>query len=237
MNILVFDIWADFGQYKKFYTTSSPLTFSIPPVTALNGLVGAFLGWSKVDNTYIDKANKAGLRYAVSIKGQIKKSRMGLNIIETKKAGKMFNNIQQRTQVKAEFLYHPNYRILLTASNQDVLEKLTDIIASHQSIYTPYLGITECLAEFKYISSYKGIPSLADDYIDVASVIPVAAVKKIKFENKKKYLRERIPVAMDNDRKVTRYEEVYLEADGKPIKVLLKNSIVNINDQNYVFVN
>ncbi|MFB3896899.1 MAG: CRISPR-associated protein Cas5, partial [bacterium] len=31
MKILVFDIWGDLGHFRKFYTTTSPLSFSFPP--------------------------------------------------------------------------------------------------------------------------------------------------------------------------------------------------------------
>ncbi|MDI3478645.1 MAG: CRISPR-associated protein Cas5h, partial [Thermoanaerobacterium sp.] len=31
MKSLIFDIYGDFGHFKKYYTTSSPLTFSFPP--------------------------------------------------------------------------------------------------------------------------------------------------------------------------------------------------------------
>ena len=46
-KVLVFDIWSEYGHFKKPYTTTSPLTFSIPSRTALTGIIGAILGIEK----------------------------------------------------------------------------------------------------------------------------------------------------------------------------------------------
>ena len=237
MNIIIFDVWSDFGQYKKFYTTSSPLTFSVPPITALNGLIGALLGWPKKDNRYISEANEASLKFAIEIRSEIKKTRLGLNLIETKSAGRMFNEIKERTQVKSEFLYQPKYRILLSSSVAEALERLKSMLSKHQSVYTPFIGITECIAEFKYIGEAEVKLCSKDEYIELSSVVPASAVAKIKFEEEKRYFRETLPIDMNTNRKVTHYEEIYFEASGKPITALPKSKIFTVDGKNYVFVN
>jgi CRISPR-associated protein Cas5h len=47
VKVIVFDIWGDYGHFKKFHTTASPLTFSFPPPTAVIGIVAAILGIDK----------------------------------------------------------------------------------------------------------------------------------------------------------------------------------------------
>ena len=47
MKTLVFDIWADIGHFRKYYTTSSPLTFSFPSPPTIAGMLGAIIGSSK----------------------------------------------------------------------------------------------------------------------------------------------------------------------------------------------
>jgi CRISPR-associated Cas5-like protein len=46
-RVLVFEVWGEYGHFRKHYTTTSPLTFSIPSRTALTGLLGAIIGLSK----------------------------------------------------------------------------------------------------------------------------------------------------------------------------------------------
>jgi len=38
METLVFDVKGDLGHFRKFYTTSSPLTFSFPPPPTVRGI-------------------------------------------------------------------------------------------------------------------------------------------------------------------------------------------------------
>ncbi|MDI3548462.1 MAG: CRISPR-associated protein Cas5h [Halanaerobiales bacterium] len=46
-KVLAFDLKGDYAHFKKYYTTTSPLTFSLPPKTVIYGIVGAILGFSK----------------------------------------------------------------------------------------------------------------------------------------------------------------------------------------------
>jgi CRISPR-associated protein Cas5h len=47
MKVLVFDVWGEFGHFRKHYTTTSPLTYSIPPRTAIAGMIAAIEGFGK----------------------------------------------------------------------------------------------------------------------------------------------------------------------------------------------
>jgi len=53
MKVLVFDIWGDYGHFRKFYTTTSPLTFSFPPPPTIAGILGAIYGTDKKTNEYL----------------------------------------------------------------------------------------------------------------------------------------------------------------------------------------
>ncbi len=164
MRIIKFDIWGDYGHFKKFYTTSSPLTFSIPPITAIYGIIGAILGYNKYE--YMDILTNKGIKVAVGIKEPIKKIRMGLNWIETKRAGQFFNAIRQRTQIKVEFLKNPIYTLWITG-NGELLDELWSFISNHKSFYTPYLGISECIANFGNPEEIEGRSYIPNDYITV----------------------------------------------------------------------
>ena len=109
MRILVFDIWGDYGHFKKFHTTSSPLSFSIPPPTAVYGIIGAIAGISK--ENYTDTLNQYNLKIAVGINKPVKKMRMGVNWIELKKS---FEKLERAQQIKKEFLKDCSFRIYIS---------------------------------------------------------------------------------------------------------------------------
>ena len=72
MNILVFDLWSSYAHFKKPYTTTSPLTYSIPTRTSLAGILGALIGVDK--DEYMDVFNQKNSKLAISIKRPIKGS-------------------------------------------------------------------------------------------------------------------------------------------------------------------
>jgi len=44
MKVLVFDVSSDYAHFRQPYSTTSSLTYAIPPRTAIFGLIGAILG-------------------------------------------------------------------------------------------------------------------------------------------------------------------------------------------------
>src|SRR3972149_5978418 len=81
-KLLVFDVWGDYGHFRKFYTTSSPLTFSIPPRTSLCGLLGSVVGLGKEE--YLNHFSKKDAQIALRLLNPVKKTRLGINLINTK---------------------------------------------------------------------------------------------------------------------------------------------------------
>ncbi len=227
-KFLIFDIWGDYAHFKKYYTTSSPLTFSIPPRTALIGLISAIIGLDK--ESYLDIMTKDKAKIAVRIINPIKKIRMTQNLINTKegywipvKRGKH----EPRTQIRFEYLKDPRFRIYFNHRDAEVYQSLKSNLENHKSVYTPYLGISELIANFYFISE-SSIFEILDgkEFVDIHTVIPLDKETKINLlQPGKKYFKERIPVEMKPGRVVTEYSEVIYESEGKPISAKVKDVI------------
>jgi len=219
MKVLAFDIYGDFGHFKKFYTTSSPLTFSFPPPPTVRGMLGAIVGADKTE--YLDIFSHKSCRIAIRILSPVKKVRMGVNHINTKgnywvpvKKGKH----EARTQIRTEFLKDPAYRIYVSHNDESVFSKLVDHVKEHKTVYTLSLGLSELLADFKYVGLWEVTEGHSAEG-EIATVIPMSAIEDygIRFEEGKRYLKERVSVDMNQQRVVERYEDVLFEAQGKPI--------------------
>lgn len=219
MKVLAFDIYGDFGHFKKFYTTSSPLTFSFPPPPTVRGMLGAIVGADKTE--YLDIFSHKSCRIAIRILSPVKKVRMGVNHINTKgnywvpvKKGKH----EARTQIRTEFLKDPAYRIYVSHNDESVFSKLVDHVKEHKTVYTLSLGLSELLADFKYVGLWEVTEGHSAEG-KIATVIPMSAIEDygIRFEEGKRYFKERVSVDMNQQRVVERYEDVLFEAQGKPI--------------------
>jgi len=230
-KFIIFDIWGDYGHFKKYYTTSSPLTFSIPPRTAIIGLISAIIGLEK--NQYLSLMTKDKAEIAIRIINPIKKIRMTQNLIDTKggywrpiKRG----NLTGRTQVRFEYIKEPKFRIYFSHSDEKIYDSLKENLKNHKSVYTPCLGLSECIADFEFIDEVSVNKAYNKDFLDICSVIPLDVLEEIDFNQpNRKYFKERIPVEMLSGRIVTEYREVIYEINGNPIRAKVENALVLSN--------
>lgn len=226
MKVLVFDIWGDYGHFRKFYTTSSPLTFSFPPPSTIAGILGSIIGISKTE--YLKIFSPDNCKIGIRIMSPIKKTRIGINLINTKDYH--WRPIQTkyhepRTQVRLELLKNPNYRIFVSHLNEKIFNSLERNTREHISIYSVSLGLSELLADFKYVGVYEA-KEIKDavQFINISTPILVSKLidSGIFIEQGKKYFKEKMPIQMKPDREVIVYDDVIYEPDGQTIKAQMK---------------
>lgn len=224
MRTLIFDIWGDFAHFKKFYTTSSPLTFSFPPPPTVKGILGAIIGCDK--NDYLSVFSRDKCSIAIQILNPIKKIRLGLNHINTK--GNFWRPTKRgtheaRTQIPCEFIKDPAYRIYVSHSDEEIFDALLKNLKNHKSFFTISLGLSELLADFRYIGTVE-FEEIKGGEVEISSILPTTLILEgIEFKEGYRYFRERIPVDMDQDRVVRMYEDVLYEAQGKKIYAKIGN--------------
>lgn len=215
MKALVFDIKGDYGHFRKFYTTSSPLTFSIPPRTTVCGMIGALIGLDKEE--YLDYFKKEDAKIAIQILSPINKTRLSTNLIDTKTA-KMYSKIDNRTQVTYELLKNPSYRIYFSHSNETVYNKVKSYLEANKSYYTLSLGLSQFIAEYEYKGEVNLQHISKDEFTYIDTVVRFNEKLEVQLENNKEYFKDNMQNEMNNQRVVTEYIKVLLERNGKPIK-------------------
>lgn len=230
MRILIFNLVGDYAHFRKFYTTSSPLTFSFPPRTAIQGIIGAILGYSK--NDYIEKMRDTSV--SISLNKSVKKARIPVNLIDTKDApsvsfGKLkayHLGLQSRrghTRIRFELIRDPSYRIYFFHPNIDVMNRLFELLNTHSCIYTPYLGLANFIAKVQLIGEYEAsIINNEKESVEIASPVKIEELISQEFlalEEGKVYFRERMPVQLKRDRTPEAYSTYLFNPNGKSIKV------------------
>lgn len=238
VNVIIFDIWGDYGHFKKFHTTASPLTFSFPPPTVMIGMVAAILGIDK--ESYWDVFSLHNTRVAVKIINPVKKIRTGINVIETKSAGPMFNRIRQRSQIKYEYLKDAHYRIFFSHDDGGLMERLEIMLREHKTTYTLSLGSAQMLAGFSYIGRYEAQAVTSGEYVQVDSVFPLEANQKadsknIIFAENQRYTKEVVSTRMNTKREVLDYKTVLFDMNAASIATKIEG-IVKVGDENVVFM-
>ncbi|GAH69103.1 unnamed protein product, partial [marine sediment metagenome] len=162
------------------------LSYSIPPRTVLTGLIGAITGFKKEE--YLKHFTKNQAFIATRLLKPIKKVRISENLIDIQKGIKM-GRIKSRTPTRFEFIKDAGYRVYFFHTNKKLYEKIKSLIAAHKSVYTPYLGITEHIANFKIVGEVCVKQIFPNDFEEIHSAISENMIEKVDSFVNPKYQR------------------------------------------------
>jgi CRISPR-associated protein Cas5h len=235
-KIIIFDIWGDYAHFKKPYTTTSPLTYSIPSRTALTGIIGAIMGIRKDKNN--EDLNYSKCNLSIRIMNPIKKTIINQNLINTKTAEKMSRMKSKggRTQIRIENLKDVKYRIYVEIFSEKEHNDLLSRLKNHSPVFTPSLGISENLANFSFIEEVEYKKEMGD--IKLHSVLNIENVQpqNVIFEEGKEYFVDTYSLEMQEDREVLKYGEILIERKGQEIAVRNIEYIALSNGENIMWV-
>lgn len=220
-KILKFRLWGDYAHFKKYYTTTSPLTFEFPPPPTLIGIISAIIGLDKKE--YLDYfQNWDEFQIAVALNNPVKKVRWTVNLIDTKRH---FWKIHNRTQIRTEYLKDSDYTIYFRHANRAVYETLKENLKQHNSFYTISLGLSELLANYEFLGEQSITKMKSDTFVEIDSVIPSKIISNgsIDYEIGKEIFAVNFPILMNTERVIEKRYEIIFERNAKTIKCKPEN--------------
>lgn len=249
MRLLVFSIWGDFAHFRQIFTTSSPLTYSIPPLTTIGGILGALTGKLIVKDevasygrdTYLKYFNASTFNAAIEVLSPVKKVIMNIKHQRTKNEKKGTNHLL----IRSEFIKDPKYNFYLYFNNPEMHGLVKSMLQEHKSYFTVSLGLSELIANYEFFGELECEPNESDEAQDISSVLPIESIEKLEevFQNPGEYkiIPEYIPISMKPDRSVDIYKKVIFEAGTKnekpkALKVRSKHVFRIENGKNVVFL-
>ena len=221
--VLVVDFWSNYAFFRRGYSTTSPLTYPFPPRTVISGLLACILGmdWSEYYSRIEDVFSQENSLFSVQLLNPIKKIRINQNLIDTKQGIYLWDAIlkkqRPRTQIPFEYIKDPKYRIFIWLKDEDLFNSLHEMLEAHKSVYTPYLGLSELIADFRYVGMFKAEKKSTENKTLIVSVI--RKEHEIDFEEGKAYERVKVPAFMKKDRALTKSLELIYEKNGKAITI------------------
>lgn len=249
-EILIFDIRSEFGHFRKYNTTTSPLSYSIPTRTAVAGILGAILGMERevADGVYPVGAfpvqeffSKANSDIAVQILNPIKKENVAMNLINTKTS---FYDLTRagRTQIEFELIKNVKYRIFFAMNtNQLVFNELAERIKTKSHHFSPYLGLAQFTAtlDFVDIKQAQYCENKEENFIDIITAVNLSNTigeQPIEFDYSAMYSANNMPIEMNQNREVQEFSEVLIEKNGLPVKAKVKEYYKIENYGNILFL-
>lgn len=228
MPVCLFTVHGAFAHWRKWFTTTSALTYSFPPRTAVIGMMGAVLGVQRDEVAKVFTASDT--RIAVCplrpiVKDRLpEKWRQGPPILNKGRfrPAKMIEPFQENLEV----IRRPHYRVVFWHRDERLRNELRERLEQKRWAYPPCMGIMGFLADIEWEA--EDVAELIEvDQADICSVLPLdeATAKAVDLSESEAILREeRVPNEVSPDRTFRHLYLAYVSREAKPLKVGMQQS-------------
>jgi CRISPR-associated protein Cas5h len=258
MEILSFKIKGKLAHFRKYYANNTAFSFTIPPRTALMGIIAATMGKQK--DTYYEEFASENLKLGIRVLSPLKKGFHRLNFLSLKSTGDMakkwssdFRGEGGRIQTPFEVVSGWNigkddvvFQVFVT--NNESGNEVFDSIKNHFLYKEPVYNLSFGTANFN--ASISEIEVLPPDSIEVVesrefvlihSAIPTDQVEELKFDKDEfesyNFVEEDMmpgDFVGDGNREVRKMNKLLFSTTPNPlrVKVLGKYYQVKLPDEN-----
>lgn len=169
MKLHVIEVRGDEAHFRKHYTNMSPLSFFIPPRTAITGMLGAILGIdrSNLYETFSPSKCFIGIMAVSKFKSTVRTVNYLRDWTNTNGKSPTHN------PTPIEYIQNPKYRIFVKHFNDDIDSQLLEKFKSCEMVYPLFLGNNNCLASYSYEGTISSdiIQPPSDEWVEVSSPI------------------------------------------------------------------
>lgn len=230
MKVIIFDLKGPFAHFRKIYTNSSSLSYSLPPRTTLAGIIAAILGWER--DSYYEKmsSQKAGL--AVRKINSTRKIMQTLNYIKATSPSHLANFKEGHTQIPFEIVCGDpeiRYRVYFKTGDTETYKALTEALKSGRSVFPVYLGAAPFSAVFEWIGEGELEQESCADVKEIFTPVDVNLVEKLMWQEMQKecmLVKDRMPVDFTSERYPVNTRSYLYDDRGGGVKVKLKPEAV-----------
>jgi len=241
MELINFRLSGRFAHFLRAEASASALSYPVPPRTVIIGILGAILGISKDEPQVILEPAKIALSgklpktYWHRIKLRKDPPAMLPCVI---KRGQKLNKVtvpERATLILQEWLFEPSYNVWVSIP-EPYQADLKRRIIKRQWHFSPYLGLSEMIADIEYLNINECI-LLPKGAYDVQSVfrqgVGILDMEKI-FEKELVIHSLQMPRTVTADR-VFSHSAYFIERDGREVPAET-NQAYKIGDKVVMFL-
>jgi len=162
-DCLSFTVRGSWAHFRRVDTTTEKLTYRVIPRTTVAGLIAAVLG--KPRDSYYDTFAPDASAIAISPQSTLDTMSVPILTLPTEEgdiktaegvSGKTVVDPdrieQERKRRTFEYIVDPAYRIDVVLDDGATFDELREHLVENRSVYTPYLGKSECLASIEDVT-------------------------------------------------------------------------------------
>lgn len=234
-DILIFDIQGYGAHFRKFYTNSSSLSYSVPPRTVLSGLIAAIMGIDR--DAYYDDFSTDNIGIGVKKNKRTRKIMQTLNYLKIT-SSKHFQLPEEHTQIPFEIILgehgHVSYRLYVSHKDTNFMVELERRIKEKRYFYSPYLGAAPFSCSTNYVDRITGNEIKTNDSIKISTLIPYDELEEKGVELTKIdissviIMKEKMPCEFTGDRNIKSVKSYIYDENTNPLPVRLKTNYINL---------
>ncbi len=238
MKMIIFELWGKFAHFRKFYTNSSSLSYSVPPRTTIEGIIAALLGYDR--DSYYELLNADNLHVAVKKLGRSRKVMQSINYMKATSSGEL-NSPKEHTQIPFELLVGNNnirYRFYVTHEDEQVLKEISERISKNRPVFPLYFGSAPFSCYIDYIDKLEWTWNENAEYELISTVINNDKIQEIDIINIEGHLmRERMPRDFGKGRVIKEVTTYVYEDEGRPLRARIDGKYARLsNGESIVFL-
>jgi len=238
MDTIIFDISGKFGHFRKFYTNSSSLSYSVPSRTTVEGIIAGILGIEK--DTYYEKFSCEHCNIAIEKINKTRKINQTMNYLKIKST-KDFFEIKTHTQIPLEIIASDGdrikYRIYVSHDDKEIMRELEEKLRNDIPVYPVFLGTATYIAKTYFIERIDMKEEKSKDFVQIKTIINTGYIKDIKLDLKDhKLVKEKMPVDFSEGRNPKKAESFIYDENCNPLSVITEKEYYIYGDKNILFI-
>ncbi len=238
--LVAFTLAGPMAHFRKFYTTTSALSYPFPPRTTLMGLVAGILGIPR--DTYYENLSSDKLWISVRILTPVRTRVFTVNYLFTK-YGDLYHK-GRGTQIPVEWvLPRPphraiRYRVYLSSPEPKLWKRIVKTFRKHTFLWPVYMGVTEALAWIEDIWIGEALFGSVSKPVPVAT--PLVHSENIQIKLGKEKIRL-ILDRMTRDFSLSPYRSplatltILYEAEGRPFRALVPYPLFSLPEDSSLY--
>lgn len=235
MNVLSFRLKGKMAHFRRYYSNSSALSYTIPPRTTIIGMIAGLLGCPR--DSYYEAFSKEQCKVAVGVRAPIKKQIQKLNLLMVKSPNDLNGSQEHHSQTATELVLPQNirtgyidYQIWLSHRDPSIMDRLLAYMSGPGYVTkgtSVALGTAQHLGWVEDGQALEGEES-GEGLAEIHSAIPSRKLDKIDLSNPSsdyRLYKEDMPIDFNKDRKLTDKGNMLINVHCSPVRAYVSDCV------------
>jgi CRISPR-associated protein Cas5h len=245
MKIISFHLKGKMAHFRRYYSNSSALSYTVPPRTTIIGIIAGLLG--KERDSYYSYFSLEQCCVATAVCAPIKKIMQKMNLLMIKNANDLNGSQDNHSQTATELIIPQNirtdaldYQVWFHHKDAGLMNEFSKLLCSGLFYHTKGinlgLGTAFSLGWLETdVMELDGEVKKSSEAEYIYSIIPSAKIKSLNVgmmtEGQYALLRENLPLEFNELRRITEngISSFIISMNGNPIPAMMESS-VRLND-------